>query len=111
MATKVDFVEVGRRAHELANRHRRNAYQYVARLAAQALERLMRPIFGRLLGRPTISLSPNLEELHLRCEEKERMTEFEALERIGLVCPKRCQYFRRSFLVAWRSGSSFRSIR
>jgi hypothetical protein len=37
MDAKPDFVEVGRVAHELGNRHGQNAFQYAARLAAEAL--------------------------------------------------------------------------
>lgn len=37
MAANVDFVEVGRMAHELANRHGRNSHQHAARMAEEAL--------------------------------------------------------------------------
>jgi len=36
--TQVDYVEVGRVAHELRNRHGWNADKYAAKLAAEALE-------------------------------------------------------------------------
>jgi hypothetical protein len=34
---RVDYIEVGRTAHELLQRHGRNAHEYAARLAAEAL--------------------------------------------------------------------------
>jgi hypothetical protein len=34
---RVDYIEVGRTAHELLHRHDWNAHEYAARLAAEAL--------------------------------------------------------------------------
>ncbi|MGA2744219.1 MAG: hypothetical protein ABSE44_05930 [Candidatus Sulfotelmatobacter sp.] len=37
MTSKPDYVEVGRKAHELSRSHGWNAYKYAAKLAADAL--------------------------------------------------------------------------